>query len=92
MPIENNESFIKFVLEQVKNHPGSTWEEISETYKKNGEGQGEKKRKNFNSALHQLLNLKKIEKRDPKQGSSKPTWYPNEDDDDNGTKYSFTKI
>ena len=56
------------------------------------EGQGEKKRRNFNSALHQLLSLKKIEKRDPKQGSSKPTWYPNEDDDDNGTKYSFTKI
>ena len=49
MPIENNESFIKFVLEQVKNHPGSTWEEISETYKKNGEGQGEKKRRNFNA-------------------------------------------
>ena len=92
MPKETDETFIKFVLEYVKNHPGSTWREILEAYKKHGEKHGEKVRKNFNSALYQLLGQKKIEKRDPKPGSLAPTWYPAEGPDDDEPQYSFTKI
>ena len=92
MPKETNEAFITWVLKNVKTHPESTWREISERYKKNGEKYGEKVRKSFNSALYQLLNQKKIEKRDPKTGSTAPTWYPVEGPDDDKEQYSFTKI
>ena len=83
--VEKDQEFIAAILDYIKGNPNQDWKNARESLKNDW---GQKKRKNYNSALYQLLASGDVEKGPPHTGSSRPTWTATENGDKQ--KYIFT--